>query len=114
MLTQAIRARILAFRDERDWKQFHTLRTLSTSIVLEAAELAEITQWTPDVELEEAAKTHRTRIEAEMADIAILMTYLAEDLGIDMEQAVQAKLLDNATRYPAEKCRGRSTKYDRL
>lgn len=114
MLSPALRQRILQFREERDWKQFHTLRTLSTSIVLEAAELAEITQWVPDTELAKSAVNQRSRIEAEMADIVILMTYLAEDLSIDIETAVAAKLLDNAARYPVEKCRGRSTKYDRL
>lgn len=114
MLSPALRERILRFREERDWKQFHTLRTLSTSIVLEAAELAEITQWVPDTELADSAITQRSRIEAEMADIVILMTYLAEDLSIDIETAVATKLLDNAARYPVEKCRGQSTKYDRL
>lgn len=114
MLNPTLRRRILDFREEREWKQFHTLRTLSTSIVLEAAELAEITQWVPDAELPTAASAHRSQIEAEMADIIILMTYLSEDLGIDIEKAVDAKLRDNATRYPVEKCRGRSTKYDQL
>lgn len=114
VLSETLRHRILEFRKEREWKQFHTLRTLSTSIVLEAAELAEITQWTPDAELTQIAVSQRLQIEAEMADILILMSYLAEDLGIDIEKAVDAKLLDNAKRYPVEKCRGRSSKYDQL
>lgn len=114
MPSQALRQRVLEFRQERDWKQFHTLRTLSTSIVLEAAELAEVTQWIADVDVPQIAMSERGRIEAEMADIVILMTYLAEDLGIDIEKAVEDKLLDNAKRYPVEKCRGRSTKYDQL
>lgn len=114
MLSQALRDRILQFREDRDWKQFHTLRTLSTSIMLEAAELAEITQWISDGELHETVTRERSRIEAEMADIAILMTYLAADLGVDIAKAVEGKLLDNAARYPVDKCRGRSTKYDRL
>lgn len=114
MPSQALRQRILEFRLEREWKQFHTLRTLSTSIVLEAAELAEITQWIADADVPAIAVGERARIEAELADIVILMTYLTEDLGIDIEKAVETKLLDNAKRYPVEKCRGRSTKYDRL
>lgn len=114
MPSHALRQRVLEFRQEREWKQFHTLRTLSTSIVLEAAERAEITQWIADADVPAIAVNERARIKAEMADIVILMTYLTEDLGIDIEKAVEAKPLDNAKRYPVEKCRGRSTKYDQL
>lgn len=114
MLDAELRARLLAFRKERDWKQFHNFRTLSTSIVLEAAELAELSQWTPDVELDALVFAQRERIEEELADLAILMTYLLEDLDIDLREAVARKLQLNAAKYPVARSRGTSLKYDRL
>lgn len=114
MLSEALVRKILEFREERDWKQFHNLRTLSTSIVLEAAELAEHTQWSRDAELEEVVRARRPLIEQEVADLAILMTYLISDLGIDLEQAVADKLHSNAQRYPVDRSKGSARKYDEL
>lgn len=114
MLSVRLLEELLAFRDERDWKQFHNLRTLSTSIVLEAAELAEFTQWAKDEEIDGIAQARHDEIKHEIADIAILLSYLAYDLGIDIEKAVAAKLELNAQRYPVEKAKGTARKYDRL
>jgi NTP pyrophosphatase (non-canonical NTP hydrolase) len=114
MISQPLVAQLLAFRSERDWEQFHNLRTLSTTIVLEAAELAEFTQWAKDSEVAGIVEARRTEIEQEVADIAILLTYLAHDLGIDLDSAVAAKLLINGQRYPVEKSKGSAAKYDRL
>jgi NTP pyrophosphatase (non-canonical NTP hydrolase) len=114
MVSNDLRQRLLAFRSERDWEQFHNLRTLSTSIVLEAAELAEHSQWARDSELAQVAKERLTMIEHEVADIAILLTYLSHDLGIDIEAAVARKLEINASRYPVNKARGSARKYDEL
>jgi NTP pyrophosphatase (non-canonical NTP hydrolase) len=112
MLSKALRRKILEFRADRDWKQFHNLRTLSTSIVLEAAELAEHTQWSKDAELEEVIRTRKPRIEHEIADIVILLTYLVTDLDIDLERVVEEKLKFNAERYPVERAKGSAKKYD--
>ena len=114
MLSQKLRQRLLDFRNERDWAQFHNLRTLSTSIVLEAAELAEHTQWVRDADLDEAVRTRKTRIEQEVADIVILLTYLVADLGIDVEKAVEEKIRINAEKYPVDRAKGSARKYDEL
>jgi len=114
MLSKTLYQKIIEFRADRDWEQFHTLRTLSTSLVLETAELAEITQWAKDSELDEVARLRRPEIEHEIADIVILLTYLVHDLGIDVEQAVAAKLVLNATRYPVDRARGSAKKYNKL
>lgn len=114
MLSEKLRQQLLDFREERDWRQFHNLRTLSTSIVLEAAELAEHTQWVRDSELDEVIKNRKTRIEQEVADIIILLTYLITDLGIDVEKAVEHKMQANAQKYPVELAKGSSRKYDEL
>ncbi len=114
MISDELRDELLAFRKERDWEQFHNLRTLSTSIALEAAELMEHTQWAKDAELPALAQQHRDALAEEMADIAILLTYLAHDLDLDLGTAVRQKLRKNAAKYPVEKAKGVATKYDRL
>jgi len=114
MLSDQLLQDLLAFRKERDWEQFHNLRTLSTSIALEAAELMEHTQWTNDADLPAIAAERREAIAEEIADIAILLTYLAHDLRVDLQTAVRQKLVKNAAKYPVEKARGVATKYDRL
>jgi NTP pyrophosphatase (non-canonical NTP hydrolase) len=106
MLSDQLLQDLLAFRKERDWEQFHNLRTLSTSIALEAAELMEHTQWATDADLPAIATERREAITEEIADIAILLTYLAHDLNVDIEDAVRRKLLKNAVKYPVEKARG--------
>jgi len=114
MISDQMRDELLAFRKERDWEQFHNLRTLSTSIALEAAELMEHTQWAKDADLPALAIEQRDALAEEMADIAILLTYLAHDLRVDLETAVRQKLAKNAGKYPVEKAKGVATKWDRL
>ncbi len=114
MICDQLRDELLAFRKERDWEQFHNLRTLSTSIALETAELMEHTQWAKDADLPALAEQHRDALAEEMADIAILLTYLANDMDLDLETAVRQKLLKNAAKYPVEKAKGVARKYDRF
>jgi NTP pyrophosphatase (non-canonical NTP hydrolase) len=114
MLSNELKQALLDFRAEREWEQFHSLRTLSTSILVEAAELAELTQWARDFELDQIAKQRRPQIEHEIADIVILVTYLVHDLGIDIEKAVAEKVAFNAERYPVDKAKGSAKKYDQL
>lgn len=114
MISEQLKQRLLAFRDERDWKQFHNLRTLSVSIALEAAELMELTQWARDDELERVASSQREALGAEIADLVILFTYLAHDLQFDLETEVGKKLEANARKYPVELARGNARKYDKL
>lgn len=114
MISQGLLQKLLDFRREHDWEQFHNLRTLSTSIVLEAAELAEFSQWAKDEELSEIIHERKQEIEHEIADIAILLSFLSHDLGVDIEQAVARKLEINKQRYPADKAKGTAKKYNRL
>lgn len=114
MVSDKLLQRLLDFRTERDWEQFHNLRTLSTSIVLEAAELAEHTQWTRDSEIAEVVQARRSLIEQEVADLVILLSYLVHDLEIDVEKVVAQKLESNASRYPVDKAKGSARKYDEL
>jgi NTP pyrophosphatase (non-canonical NTP hydrolase) len=103
----------LAFRRERDWEQFHSPRNLAIGIAVESAELLEHFQWMKQDEFRPVA-AQRDALEMEIADVAILLSYLVSDLGVDLEAAVQRKLALNAARYPVEKSRGSATKYDAL
>lgn len=114
MISDDLKRRLLNFRAERDWGQFHNLRTLSASLVLEAAELLEHTQWARDSDVAQIVSDHRSEIEHEVSDIAILLTYLIHDMGIDLESAVSRKLDVNAERYPVEKSKGTARKYNQL
>lgn len=114
MSNDALLQEILAFRKERDWEQFHNLRTLATSIVLEAAELAEFTQWTRDADIADVIDDKKDKIEEEVADIVILLSYLVHDLQIDLDEAVKKKLALNARKYPVLHAKGSAKKYDEL
>jgi dCTP diphosphatase len=106
--------RIKKFRDDREWMQFHDPKNMAISIVIEAAELLEKFQWKNKEEVEQYVAEHKGEIEEEIADIAIYLFELADNLGIDLTKAMEEKLEINAKRYPPEKARGKHTKYDKL
>lgn len=85
------------FRDERNWRQYHNPKDLSLSLSLEASELLENFQW---VSAEEGAEKNRQNIEEELADVFIYGLMMADDLGIDMEEAILRKLEKNREKYP--------------
>lgn len=105
---------IVAFRDERDWKQFHSPRNLAASISVEAAELLELFQWSSDESISADVETRRTDLERELADILIYCLLLAHDTLVDPVAAITVKLAENAAKYPVDRARGRRDKYDRL
>lgn len=107
-------ARIREFRDARDWMQFHNPKNLAISINLEAAELLEHFQWKSMEESEVHAKASRDEIAEEIADVAIYLFELADNLGVDLLAAVDSKLTKNDHKYPVAKVRGSSTKYTKL
>lgn len=106
--------RIVAFRDERDWKQYHSPRNLAASISIEAAELLELFQWSSDETVQDDVESNRADLERELADTAIYLLLLAHDTGVDLEAAIEAKLTENAGKYPADSARGRREKYTQL
>ncbi|EMT52642.1 pyrophosphatase [Brevibacillus borstelensis AK1] len=102
---------IIAFRDERDWKQYHNPKDLALSLSLEANELLEVFQWKTS---EEAVHTKRTEIEEELADVLIYAMTLAHDLEIDIASSIRSKITKNAIKYPIYKSKGSSQKYNEL
>jgi len=106
--------RLIAFRDERDWEQFHTPKNLASALVVEASELLSIFQWTPDSGLHARRAEKREEIEREVADIYIYLLFLAHALGIDLDEAAEKKMALNAEHYPADRARGNARKYTEL
>ena len=114
MITAETLENLLKLRRDRNWEQFHTFKNIAISIFLEAAELLEHVQWIPDSQVSDTVAEKIEEVSAEIADIAIYLTYLSHDLGIDLEQAVKTKLLINEVKYPIDKSRGKALKYDKL
>lgn len=106
--------KIKKFRDERDWMKFHNHKDMALSLVLEASEVLEHFQWKTYEESEEYAKCHKNEIAEELADVAMYLFELADNLGVDLAKAIDGKLLINAQKYPVEKAKGRHTKYNKL
>lgn len=111
---EAITEKIRRFRDERDWAQFHNPKDMATAISIEASELLEHFLWKTPEECEARVTSHRAEIEEEVADIAIYVMELADNLGIDLIAAMEQKLARNAEKYPVEKAKGSNAKYSEL
>jgi len=109
-----ITKRIIAFRDARDWKQFHNPKDLALSLVLEAAEVMEHFQWKNPKEIEEYLKTNKADIADELADTLYWILLMGSDLDIDVMKALENKIKKNEAKYPVEKAKGKHTKYDKL
>ncbi len=111
-----LRQALLRFRDERNWRQFHSLRNLIVSLNLEAGELLELTQWKSDAEVDALPgdPVAREALSDECADVFLYLLLVADAAGIDLLDAARKKLDKNAEKYPVEKCYGSSAKYHRL
>lgn len=98
---------LIKFRDDRNWKQFHTPENLSKSIVLEAAELLENFQW--------GSNTFNVgNIKEELADIMTYCLLMCDYYGLDVEDIIVEKMKANEQKYPVEKAYGKSEKYNKL
>lgn len=110
----ALQAKILAFRDERNWKQFHNPKDLAISLSLEAAGFLEHFQWKSPAEIIEHLKVHGDDVADELADVLYWVLLIAHDLKIDLVKASTAKMKKNAKKYPVDKARNQHTKYNKL
>ncbi|WP_456279070.1 nucleotide pyrophosphohydrolase [Bacillus sp. AK128] len=91
--------KINKFRDERNWRQYHNPKDLAISISIEAAELLEDFQW---INSEDALKTNKENIREEIADVLIYSFMLCSDLGLDVKEIVEEKIVKNGKKYPLE------------
>ena len=108
--------RLVKFRDERSWRQFHSVKELILSLNLEAGELLELTQWQNADQFDEVMGDQKikSRLEEECADVLAYLLLIAERAKFNIVQAAHDKIDKNELKYPVEKSKGRATKYDRL
>lgn len=111
---QELKKEVQKFRDERDWKQFHTPKNLAMALSVEASELAELFLWDTNEESFNTAKNKNEHLQEEMADVLIYLLSLADVLNISLSDAVLNKLDKNRIKYPIEKAKGSCKKYKEL
>lgn len=107
-LTQALRH----FAAQREWEQFHSPKNLASALAVEAAELLEHFQWLTETQSRALDAQQLAAVRQELADVFLYLLQLADKLGIDLAQAAHEKLAVNARKYPVERARGNSRKYD--
>jgi len=98
--------RILKFRNDRNWKQFHTPKDMAISLLLEASELLECYQWNKEAD--------QKNIERELADILYWVLLISHDLNIDVYEALLNKMIENEKKYPVDKSKNKCNKYYEL
>ena len=106
--------KLIDFRNARDWKQFHNPNDVAVSLALEAAEVLEHFQWKNGKELNDYTKTHKDDIADELADVFNWVLILSHDLSINIVEASSRKIEKNKKKYPVDKAKGKTTKYDKL
>lgn len=106
MVNKTVHDALVAFVAERDWEQFHTPENLAKSVAIEAGELLECFQW--------KAEADPKRVQEELADVLTYCLLLANRIGVDPDQIVLEKLEVTRKKYPVDKARGSSAKYDEL
>jgi NTP pyrophosphatase (non-canonical NTP hydrolase) len=114
MTIEELTGRICAFRDARDWMQYHNPKDLAVAVAAEAGELMQPFVWKTPEQSHEVAREKRDYLGEEVADVAILLFEFAHNLGISVEDAILAKLARNEARYPVEKAHGSNAKYNEL
>ena len=110
-MTQDTINKVLKFRDDRDWKQFHNRKDLAISISLEAAELLEVFQWSAE---DVVCENKIDKIREELADVVNYCILMADSCGLDLDEIVQEKVKLNSEKYPVEKAFGSKEKYTEL
>jgi NTP pyrophosphatase (non-canonical NTP hydrolase) len=110
----ALTDRIQRFVDARDWRVYHNPKDLSVAIAAEAGELMQHFVWQQDDQIANRVETKRDEIASEIADVAILLFELADNLGLNLGEVMEQKIAHNESRYPVEKARGNNRKYSEL
>jgi len=110
---QRLTERLLKFRDDRDWKQFHNPKDQMLSLCLEAAEVLEMVQWKNGAEMDAHLRSHKAQLADELADVLGWVLLIASDQGIDLADAMANKIEKNEAKYPVDQAKGRADKYTR-
>ena len=107
-----IQNQLKEFASERDWEQFHTPKNIAMALSVESSELVEIFQWLKPEESQLPNKTQLELINSEVADIAMYLLRFCDLLDVNLERAIEEKLVKNAQKYPVTLSKGNAKKYN--
>ena len=100
--------KLIEFRNEREWGQFHNAKDLALAISIEAAELNELFLW------KKPEDASITKVKQELADVLTFSFLLAHKYGFDIEEIIKEKIEMNREKYPVDKSKGTAKKYNEL
>lgn len=106
-----VQQKVIDFRNERNWEQFHHIKDLLLGLNIEVGELQELLLWKT---IEQQAAIDTAKVKDEIADIAIFLIYISKHYNIDITEAIAHKLEKNAAKYPVEKSKNSNKKYNEL
>lgn len=109
---QELRENLRAFVAARDWAQFHSPKNLAAGLATEAAEILEIFLWLTEAESSQLSADKMARLKDEIGDVQLYLVNLADKFSLDPLECASAKLAANEIKYPAERVRGSSKKYN--
>ncbi|CAB3707632.1 nucleotide pyrophosphohydrolase [Achromobacter marplatensis] len=109
---EQIKLAVRAFTAERAWQPFHSPKNLAMALSGEAGELVSLFQWLTEAESRNMAAERLVDAADEIADVQMYLVALADQLGIDIADAVARKMVKNAQKYPADRFAGSARKYD--
>ena len=111
---EALKNSVKQFTEDREWQQFHSPKNLSMALASEVAEVMDLFLWCDNAASYDELEKRRQDVEDEIADVAVLLLAFCVRHNIDLSKAIAHKRVESARKYPIEKCKGKSTKYDRL
>ena len=100
--------KLVDFRNQRDWKQFHNPKDLAAALSIEASELLECFLW------KSSKEATKDRVREELADVFSYAFLIAEHYDFDVKDIIMDKIIKNAQKYPIEKAKGKGDKYSEL
>jgi dCTP diphosphatase len=111
---ESLKNDVKKFTEDREWQQFHSPKNLSMALASEAAEVMDLFLWCESADSYQELENRRQDAEDEIADVAVALLAFCVRHNIDLSKAIAHKRIEHARKYPVEKCKGKSTKYDRL
>ena len=111
---EELQRKVIEYRDERSWKQFHNPKDVSISLALEAAELMEHFQWKSPTEMKEHLKKNHDKVSDELMDVLYWVLLMANDLNVDIKKSFERKMNENIKKYPISKAKNSHKKYTEL
>jgi NTP pyrophosphatase (non-canonical NTP hydrolase) len=106
--------RVLKFRDDRDWKQFHNPKDLAISLLVEATELLDEFKWKDEKAVAKHLKESKESVSDEVMDVLYHVLLISADLDIDISKEFERKMRNNEAKYPVEKSTGSNKKYTEI